>query len=176
MRRLYFVMPGVETAKRVVGEFLLARVEERYIHVVAKEGTPIENLPEAGHVEKSNLIPALQRGIAIGGATGLLAGLVAVAFPPAGLIFGGGPLLATTLASAGIGGWLSAIIGSGVPNTRIEGFRKAIEQGKLLMMVDIDKERIDEITGLVKKCCPDVEIYEDEFEIYEDESAIPSSP
>ncbi|RMD67961.1 MAG: DUF1269 domain-containing protein, partial [Gammaproteobacteria bacterium] len=88
MRRLYFLVPDVETAKKIVDELLLARVEERHIHLIAKEGTPMEDLPEATFLQKTDFIPALERGLAIGGATGLLAGLVAVTFPPAGLVLG----------------------------------------------------------------------------------------
>ena len=47
MRRLYFLVPNVESAKKINDELLLARVEERHIHIIAKEGTPMEDLPEA---------------------------------------------------------------------------------------------------------------------------------
>jgi hypothetical protein len=43
-------------------------------------------------------VPALQRGVAAGGLAGLLAGALAVTFPPAGLVLGGGdvpPLLSS---------------------------------------------------------------------------------
>ena len=86
MRRLYFLVPNVESAKKINDELLLARVEERHIHIIAKEGTPMEDLPEASLAQKSDVIPALQRGVAIGGITGVVAGIVAVTFPPAGLV------------------------------------------------------------------------------------------
>lgn len=47
MRRLYFLVPTVDSARKLNDELLLARVEERHIHVIAKEGTPMEDLPEA---------------------------------------------------------------------------------------------------------------------------------
>lgn len=158
MRRLYFLVPDVKNAREIVNELLLARVEERHIHIIAKEGTPMEDLPEAGLVQKSDFIPALERGIAVGGATGALAGIVAVTFPPAGLVLGGGAILATALAGAGIGAWASSMIGSDAPNSQIKQFEKAIEQGELLMMVDVPKARVDEIDELVKKHHPEAEI------------------
>lgn len=159
MRRLYFLVPNVESARKIVNELLLARVEVRHIHIVAKEGTPMEDLPEAGVAQKSDFVPALERGLAVGGATGALAGLVAVTFPPAGLALGGGAVvLATALAGAGIGGWASSMIGSDAPNSRIKQFEKAIEGGELLMMVDVPKPRVDEIDELVKKHHPEAEI------------------
>jgi hypothetical protein len=158
MRRLYFLVPNVENTRKIVDELLLARVEERHIHIVAKEGTPMEDLPQAGLMEKGDFIPALERGAAIGGATGALAGLVAVTFPPAGLVLGGGAVLATALAGAGIGGWASSMIGVDAPNSQIEEFEEAIKQGKLLMMVDVPKDKVDAISDLVKKHHPTAEI------------------
>ena len=75
MRRLYFLLPDLATARTVVDELLLARIEERHIHVIAKEGCTLEDLPEASLLQKSDFVPAVERGIALGGATGALAGL-----------------------------------------------------------------------------------------------------
>ncbi|MGD8999796.1 MAG: DUF1269 domain-containing protein, partial [Granulosicoccaceae bacterium] len=158
MRRLYFLVPTVDSARKINDELLLARVEERHIHVIAKEGTPMEDLPEAKLAQKSDVIPALERGIAIGGATGILAGIVAVTIPPAGLVLGGGAILGIGLAGAGFGALMSTMIGVDVPNTRIQKFQDAIDNGELLMMVDVPKNRVDEIDDLVKKHHPEAEI------------------
>ena len=158
MRRLYFLVPDVDSAKKIVDELLLARVEGQHIHVIAKEGTPMEDLPEARLAQQSDLIPALERGIAVGGATGILMGIVAVTFPPAGLVLGGGAILATSLAGAGIGAVMSSMIGISAPNSRLKQFEEAIEQGELLMMVDVPKDRVEEIDELVKKHHPEADI------------------
>jgi hypothetical protein len=47
MRRLYFLVPDTQVGKKVVDELLLAHIEWKHIHVVARRGTPLENLPEA---------------------------------------------------------------------------------------------------------------------------------
>ena len=73
--------------------------------MLAKRGTPLEDLPEASLLQKSDFIPAVQRGLALGGATGMLAGLVALALPAAPLVVAGGVLLAASLAGAGVGAW-----------------------------------------------------------------------
>lgn len=151
MKRVYFLVPNVRMAGNIVDELLLARIEERHIHVIAKDGTPLGSLPEAGILEKSDFYPALQRGVAVGGATGILAGLLAVTFPPAGLALGGGAILATALLGSGFGVWFSTMIGTDVPNTRHERFRDAIERGEVLMLVDVPKRRVAEIEELVQK-------------------------
>lgn len=159
MRRLYFLVPDIETAKAIVDELLLARIEERRIHVLAREGTPMGDLPEARLSQKSDLVPALERGLAIGGAAGILAGIVAVTFPPAGLVLGGGAILATGLTGAGVGALMSSMIGVDIPNTRLKQFQQAIESGKLLMMVDVGKERVKEIEDKIKQHHPDAEVH-----------------
>ena len=117
MRRLYFLLPDLDTTKTVVDELLLARIEDRHIHIVAKEGTPLEDLPEASF--QSDVGPAIERGVVLGGVTGVLAGLVAITFPPAGLVLGGGAVLALGVLGAGMGGFYSAMIGLDVEDRRI---------------------------------------------------------
>ena len=86
MKRIYFLVPTVEIAKTIVDELLLARIEERHIHILAKHGTPLEDLPEASLLQKSDFIPAMERGLAVGGTVGTLAGLIAVALGPVSLV------------------------------------------------------------------------------------------
>lgn len=158
MRRIYFLVPDIETAKTVTDELLLARIEERHIHVVAKEGTELGDLPKASLLQTSDVIPAVERGLAVGGATGILAGLAAVTFPPAGVVLGGGAVLATTLIGSGVGAWISSMIGVDVKNTQIEKFEDAIEKGSVLFLVDVPKKRVEQIEEMVKKHHPDANV------------------
>jgi hypothetical protein len=92
-------VPNIGIAKKVV-DLLLARIEER--HTTFWRRNAVEDPPEASFLQKSDFIPALEQGWALGGLTGILAGLVAVALPP-GLVLGGGAVLAISLAGAGVG-------------------------------------------------------------------------
>jgi hypothetical protein len=152
------MVPDIDTANTVVDELLLKRVDDHHIHVVAKEGTPMGDLPEANLLQKSDFIPAMERGLAVGGITGVLAGIAAVTFPPAGLVLGGGAILGTSLAGAGIGAWISGMIGMDVPNSQIEKFEAAIEKGEVLMMIDIPKTRVEEIEALIQQHHPDADM------------------
>jgi ribose/xylose/arabinose/galactoside ABC-type transport system permease subunit len=78
--------------------------------------------------------------------------------PPAGIVLGGGALLGGALAGAGVGVWLSGMIGVGVSNSRLKQFEQAIQEGRLLMLIDIPKQRIDEIEDLIRKHYPQAEI------------------
>lgn len=158
MRRIYFLVPEIETTRKIVDELLLAKIEEKHIHVIAKSSTPLEDLPEASLLQKSDFVPAVQQGIALGGATGLLAGLVAIALPPASAVIAGGVLLATTLAGAGIGSWVSGMIGVSLGNRRIQEFEEEIEAGKLLVLADVPDDRVDEIEDRVRQHLPQIEV------------------
>jgi hypothetical protein len=156
MRRIYFLVPNIEITKKIVDDLLLARIEERHIHVLAKRGTPLEDLPEATFLQKTDFLPAMEQGIALGGATGLLAGLVAIALPT-GLVLGGGALFAITLAGAGVGGLMSSMVGSSIGNRRIEQFQEAMEKGEFLLMIDVPRDRVEEIETIIKKHHPEAE-------------------
>jgi hypothetical protein len=158
MRRIYFLVPDISHAKQIVDDLLLARIEERHLHVLAKRGTPLEELPEASFLQKSDFIPATERGIAMGGATGLLAGLVTVALQGAPWVIGGGVVLAASLMGAGVGSWLGGMVGMNAGDSRLERFANAIEKGSLLVMADVPRDRVDEIEARVRAHLPDVEI------------------
>jgi hypothetical protein len=159
VRRLYFLLPDTESAKKIVDELLLARVEERHIHLIAKDHSELikEHLPEASLLQESDFVPALERGVAVGGATGLVAGIAALLLPT-GLIIGGGALLATSLFGAGAGAWISSMIGISAPNSRLKRFEEAIAEGQLLMLVDVTKARAEEVSELVKSHHPEAHV------------------
>lgn len=160
MRRLYFLLPDIQSASTIVDELLLARIEERRIHIVAKDHHQLQqaNLPESNLLQNSDFIPAVEKGLAVGGGTGILAGLVAMTFPPAGLILGGGAVLGLGLIGAGFGAWISGMVGLSADNTQLKDFEQAIEQGQLLLMVDVPRTRTEEITELLKKHHPEIEV------------------
>ena len=151
MERLYCLVPSVDVAEKIVSELLASHIEEHHIHVLAKEGVPLGELPPAKLAQRSDVVTALERGIEVGGLTGVLAGLVAVTFPPAGLVLGGGMVLASGLAGAGMGALMSTMVGVDVPDRRIKQFEEALQNGELLLMVDTPKDRLDEIRETIKR-------------------------
>jgi hypothetical protein len=152
MRRIYFLSPNVETTRKIVDELRGEKIEDHHMHILAKRDTPLENLPEATVFQKTDFIPALERGAALGGTTGLLAGLIGLRF--AGFAIAGGPLLGILFYGATIGALMSGLSGLEVGNSRVKQYSDAIERGELLVMVDIPKERIDAISKLIIKHHP----------------------
>jgi hypothetical protein len=157
MRRLYFLVPDTAVGKKVVDELLLAHIEWKHIHVLARRGTPLEDLPEASFWQKSDIIPAMQRAVPLGGATGLLCGLVGLALQPHLVVAGGAVLLATSLAGVGVGVYLGGMVGLNIGSSRLKAFEQAIERGELLVIVDVPRDRVDEITERIRKAHPKAE-------------------
>jgi len=158
-RRLYFLLPDHDTAEQLVNEMLLARINESNIHLIAKAGANMESLPEANLLQSSDFIHSVETGAAVGGVTGVLAGLAAMTFPPAGLVLGGGAVLGITLVGAGIGSWGAAMIGISAPNSRLKSFQKAIAAGQYLMLIDVAVDKVESITAHVKQQHPNLELH-----------------
>jgi hypothetical protein len=159
-RRLYFLLPDHDTSEQVVNEMLLARITESNIHILAKDGSDMKDLPEANLLQSSDFIHSVETGAAVGGVTGILAGIAAITFPPAGLVLGGGAVLGIALAGAGVGSWGSAMIGISAPNSRLKAFEKAVESGQYLMMVDVPISKVEAISKSVKELHPEAEVHD----------------
>ncbi|MEX3815588.1 DUF1269 domain-containing protein [Paraburkholderia sp. BR13439] len=158
MRRLDFLVPDTTTAKAIVDDLLRARITWRHIHVLANHSVALEQLPEASLLQSSDVVHSLERGVALGGATGALRGLVALVYPPAELAIAGGAVVVLTLAGAGFGAWTATMIGVDDPDTRLERFRGAIRDGQILIMADVPGSREQEIEQMVAQHFPKADL------------------
>jgi hypothetical protein len=148
-RRLYFLLPDVESAKRTADDLLLARVEDRHMRFLARRGTVLDPLHEAGYLDKTDIVHAAAVGLALGGIVGALAGAMVVAYPPEGTNPQLVAVLIGMLLGAPLGAWMASMAGAAVPNSRLRQFHADIEAGRVLMMVDVPFRRVAEITELV---------------------------
>ncbi len=155
MRRIYFLAPNIEVTHKIVDELRALSIEDRHMHVLAKRDTPLEDLPEASEFQKTDFIAAVERGAALGATTGLLAGLVGLRF--AGFAIAGGPILGILFFGGTIGAIMSGLAGLQVGNSKVKKYEEAIERGEMLVMVDIAKERIDEISKTITRHHPTAE-------------------
>ena len=154
-RRLYFLMPNVTNAKVVHNELLLARIEERNMHILARDDISLKGLPEASLLEKSDLIHGLQLGFIVGGFTGILLAVVCYML---GLIVPGWEtisMLGIIFGGSFLGSWSSSMIAISVQNTHLKEFMTDVNSGKILYMVDVPVHRVDEITALVHSKHPE---------------------
>lgn len=152
--RLYFVVPNVTTAQEIEKELLLKRIDSSRMHFLGKEGLDLKGLPECTFLQKSDVVHGMESGIIAGGSAGFIAGLIAM------FVVG---VSSSTAAVVGLvamfgsvfGAWISALIGTNIPNSRLKKFEKDLEQGHVLFMVDVPRDRVSEVKSAVKKHHPD---------------------
>jgi hypothetical protein len=143
------MLPDTASARRIRDELLLAQIENTHIHVMAKDGVPLNGLHEASVLQTTDFVHGAETGLAVGGGIGIIAGLVAVIFPPAGVDLQFVTILLTALIGAAFGAWAASMVASSIPNSRLKTFESAIAAGRVLMMVDVPAGRVGEIRQLI---------------------------
>lgn len=155
-RRIYWLLPDVDSARRTMNDLLLARIAEPHIHFVAREDIDTSGLHAANVLQTSDVIRAAQVGLVVGGVAGGVAGVLAAVFFP---IVGDSPQwgMAAVLGVLGalVGLWASSMIGASTPSQRLKRFAPAIEQGQVLLMVDVPRSRVDEIETMLERAHPE---------------------
>lgn len=156
-RRLYFIMPDVASARKMMDDLLLARVDERHIHFLARRGTAMDGLHEANHLQKSDLVHGAQVGLALGALLGFILGAVLVMTLVTDDRWQIVTVLGAGVVGALFGTWVASMVGSAVPNSRLKQFSAAIDAGKLLLMVDVPQTRVNEVRELLTARHPEAE-------------------
>lgn len=158
MERLILLADRRESAHAVVDTLRDQGIDDAHLHVIASDGTALDDLPEASLTETTDVLPAATRGVAIGATSGMLLGLATAVIAPAGLVVGGGAVVAGTLGGASFGAFASALIGSSVPNSQIDEYAKHVEQGSILVIAEVDESRVDELRKHLTDAHADVEV------------------
>lgn len=159
LRRLYFILPDAPSTRKVHDALLLARVDERHMHVIARDDVDLSDLPDANLLQKSDLVHGVQSGLFIGGFIG--AGLGGLAGVFGYLVPGlqGMAILGTALSGSLIGAFASSMIAINIPNTRHKAFQEDINAGKLLLLVEVPARRVDEIIERVSRHHPEAHVH-----------------
>ncbi len=146
MRHVYSV-PDLAVAAAALSAARQAGAADDEISLIARSDIEIQSIPDARIDVTNDMVPAAMKGMAGGAATGLLAGLVALAFPPLGVTIAGAALAG--VAGAAVGGWSSALIGTTVENPVRREFEKEIEAGQILVVVDTPEERVSAVADAI---------------------------
>lgn len=154
-RRLYFMLPDVKSAHRMMDELLLARVEARHIHFLAKPGISLGDLPVATVSQRTDTIYGGEMGLALGAAMGLIGGTLAVQFPPWHYPVPMFAIAITTVVGALSGAWWTSLVATGIPNSNLKQFEAQFEQGQVLMIVSAPFHKIQEIHERIAKAHPE---------------------
>jgi hypothetical protein len=154
-RRLYYVLPDIDSARRTMDDLLLARIEVRHIHFLGKRGTAMDGLQEASFLQKSDIVHAAQRGLLVGAGLGCVGGLLLMTYVVTAPAWHIATVFLSTAFGAGFGGWTSSLVGASIPNSRLRQFADEIENGKFLLMVDVPEHRIADVKSRVGAIHPE---------------------
>ncbi len=147
MSKLCYLLTDVAATEKAVTELRALNITDEQLHVIANDKVELSDLPTAAIDEESDVLPAAARGTVLGGATGVLAGVAAAVFPPAGLTLGGGALLLGALGGASVGTLAGTLIGVSVPNSQLQDYQERIDNGDILLLIDVE----DDMDGSVQQ-------------------------
>ena len=154
-RRLYYLLPDPVSARRIMDDLLLARIEERHIHFIARPGISMEGLHPANVLQTTDVVHGFQQGALIGAALGCALGLFLVYY----VIPDPGWQVATVFLATGLGAlfgaWVASMAGAAIPNSRHKAFASEIEGGKILLMVDVPEHKVGDVHELVGRTHPE---------------------
>jgi hypothetical protein len=148
---MYVTLPDVASARALANDLLLARVEDRHMHFLARRGTDLGELHQASYLQKTDTVNAAFRGLLTGGVMGVIIGTVIVYALNTELV----AVLLGAVIGAGLGAWVSSMVGLQVGNSSLKDFEKDIADGKILLMLDVPAGRYEEIRGVIAKTHPE---------------------
>jgi hypothetical protein len=154
-RRLYFLLPDVESARHTADDLLLARVEDRHMYFLARRGTDLGELHEAGYLMKTDLLHGAGVGLGLGALGGAALGVMILFYPIEGTQPHPLAFFIAVLVMAALGAWVASMVGAAVPNSRLRQFQRDIEGGRVLMMVDVPYDAVEAIRQSVSARHPE---------------------
>lgn len=158
-KRIYWLLPDVASARRTMDDMLLARIDERDMHFVGREDINLSGLHTANILQTSDVVRAAQLGALIGAVLGSAAGIVvALYLPAAGEPPKWGLVVVLAMAGALFGTWASSMIGVSTPSQRLRRFEKAIQQGQILLMLDVPPGRVEAIEARLQMLHPEAHL------------------
>ena len=149
--RMYVTLPDVASAKKLADDLLLARIEDKRMHFLARRGTDLGELHQASYLQKTDAVNAAFRGGLIGAVMGVIVGVILVYAMNLAL----GAVLIGALVGAFLGAWVAAMVGLQIGNSSLKAFDPDVAEGKILLMLDVPATRYEEIRAIIARTHPE---------------------
>lgn len=151
-KRFYVLVPDVAAAKQLASRLAQDGIGHDSISAVARDNALLEQLPvpAASVWQLSDFLPAVKLGLIIGGLGGLVAGLYfALTFDANGSWASKlGITLTGVVAGAMASTILSSLAGAAFTNKHLRPYQTALDQGQILLLVDVPSKRSAEFSYL----------------------------
>lgn len=155
--RLYYLLPDVESARRVRDDMLLNRIEYKRLHFLTGGTSLPQDLPEANVLHKTDVIHGAESGMIVGTILGIVVGVLLVFyFEMESKSTQAIVILGATVVGLLFGGWAASLVAAALPNTRLKTFYPELEKGKILMIADVPARRVEEIERVLAERHPEM--------------------
>ena len=164
--RLYYLLPDVTAARAAMDELLLARVEARHIRFMTGGPSLPPDLPEAGLMQRTDVVRGAEMGMAAGAALGLLTGI--------GLLYyfdidrpgvEAAVVVIASLLGMLFGAWASSMQGASLPNSRLSAFAPELEAGSILLLADVPSGQVEKVEKTMAERHPEMRFRGEEAHI-----------
>src|SRR3954463_7485344 len=120
-RRVYLLLPDVESARTTMDDLLHWGVDLRHAHLLARDGCDLSGLPEANLLQTTDVVHSAEAGLVMGAAVGgLLGAVAAVVYPGAGEAPLWSLIPELVVGGALFDAWTLSMIGISSPNRRLQ--------------------------------------------------------
>jgi hypothetical protein len=159
VRRLYYLAEDVETTRRVQEALHTEGIRDWHFHVLAKDeaGLYQHRVHSANTYQQLDVIHTGERFGLIGGAIGLLAGLICYLLQPLPWETNAFTVLLMTLLGGFFGAWQGGMVGLTRENYKLAPFHDDIEAGRYLIMVDVKSTNRSRVRELMNMRFPEVQ-------------------
>lgn len=150
MKRYIYAFDTSDSARAAVKQLLARGIGEEQISLIARQDIQLDKIPDRYLDARTDFVPAMARGAALGGTTGVFAGLVMMAIPPLGIAMGGAALLGFLTGGALLGAWSAALVGSSVPDPVRRQFEDEIAAGRTLLVIDAPRDESAHVIAMME--------------------------
>ena len=121
------------------------------MHFSGPRDVDLQDLPVASNIQKSDMT----HGMFVDSIAGALTGALFKNPEWVGFPINAGAMLLLGAFGAALGLWISVVlIGSSMPNVHLKKFEENFERREIVLMLDIPKDRVNEIRDLIKTISP----------------------
>lgn len=154
MRRIYYLLDDINEADRISDTLHENGIADWQFHVMAKdeEGLYRHHLHRANILQKRDVVHSGERGALIGGAVGLYLSMFILPWSISSTTL----LLSVLVALTTVGVIVGGVIGNKHENYKIARFHDDLEEGKLLIMLDVKKDQYALVMSLMNHEFPDL--------------------
>ena len=139
MKRLYYLTDDINAAEEASDRLHQEGISDWNLHVLGKDKAELfhHHLHSTTPLQELDIIRSGERGALLGIATGILVTGFVVYFTPLGASLNWLAQAAIVLLFSCFGAWLGGLVGVSTDNYKLRRFRKEIDNGGFLLLVDV---------------------------------------